>query len=174
MPNHYPQAMTRWLDDNQQKLWRSWVAASVLLPDRLGRDLIEAENLSKSDYEILVRLSESPDRRIRMSELAELTLSSRSRLSHQIDRMQLDGYVSREPCAEDRRGSWAVLTDAGWEKLVASAPSHVESVRRHLVDLLTPEEFHALGTACAKIVAHLESLPQNVSIRDLTAVPALR
>ena len=149
--------MTNWLDGEQQRLWRGWLAASHLLPDRLGRDLQESQGLTNADYEILVRLSEAPERRVRMSDLAEQTLSSRSRLSHQIDRMEKAGLVTRVPCEIDRRGAWAVLTDGGWDKLVASAPAHVESVRAHLVDVLSPEEFEALGNACLKIVEHLES-----------------
>lgn len=148
--------MTEWLSDSEQRSWRAWLAASTLLEDRLTRDLVAAKGLTMADYEILVRLSEHPERRIRMSELAELTLSSRSRLSHQIDRMENAGLVTREVCAQDRRGSFAVLTDTGWNTLVASAPDHVASVREHLVDVLTPEEFRALGEASAKIVAHLQ------------------
>jgi DNA-binding MarR family transcriptional regulator len=147
-----------WLDAEQQWLWRQWIAASTLLPDRLSRDLYQAHGISLADYEILVRLSESPQRRVRMSELADKTLSSRSRLSHQIDRMEKAGLVTREMCTEDRRGQWCVLTDVGWDLLVAAAPDHVESVRRHLVDVLSPEQFTALGVACGvvadRLVAH--------------------
>jgi DNA-binding MarR family transcriptional regulator len=105
-----------------------------------------------ADYEILVRLSESPERRVRMSDLAAMTLSSRSRLSHQIDRMEKADYVLRQECSDDRRGFFAVLTDHGWQTLVDAAPKHVESVRHRLVDVLTPEEFAELGRICQKIV----------------------
>jgi DNA-binding MarR family transcriptional regulator len=108
-----------------------------------------------ADYEILVRLSEAADHRVRMSELAERTLASRSRLSHQIDRMEKRGFVSREQCADDKRGQFAVLTESGWQTLVAAAPDHVESVRTHLVDVLTPAEFAELGAACEKILGGL-------------------
>lgn len=144
--------MTQWLSDDEQASWRSWVAATLLLPDRLNRDLQEETGLSLADYEILVYLSEAPGRRLRMSELAEKTLSSRSRLSHQIDRLESDGIVTRERCSDDRRGSFAVLSPKGWKVLVDSAPTHVESVRRHLVDVLTAEEFAELGRLC-QIVA---------------------
>ena len=123
--------MTRWLTDDEQRHWRAWLAASLLLNDRLSRDLQEQHGLTIADYEILVHLSEAPDRRLRMSELAEAALSSRSRLSHQIDRMARAGLVDRESCADDRRGAFAVLTQHGWDVLVAAAPDHVESVRRH-------------------------------------------
>ena len=149
--------MTRWLTDDEQQAWRAWIAASLLLPDRLSRELQERADISLPDYEILVYLSEAPDRRLRMSELAERTLSSRSRLSHQIDRMEGAGLVARFVCTEDRRGSFAALTEEGWSTLVAAAPDHVASVRSHLVDALTPEEFRALGSACQKISDRLQT-----------------
>lgn len=153
-------SMTRWLSDDEQCAWRSWVAAYLLVPDRLGRDLQEQAGLTFADYEILVRLSETPDRRMRMSDLAGLTLSSRSRLSHQIDRMQKAGYVDRQECTDDRRGYFAVLTDKGWDALVEAAPVHVESVRKRLLDTLTPEEFAELGRLSQKVVDGLEKSGQ--------------
>ena len=147
--------MTRWLTDDQQLAWRAWIAASLLLPDRLSRDLQDEAGISLADYEILVHLSESPQRRLRMSELADLTLSSRSRLSHQIDRMSNAGLVDRQPCSEDRRGAFAVLTQDGYDFLVTTAPAHVASVRAHLVDVLTPEEFDVLGRICTKVADRL-------------------
>lgn len=149
--------MTRWLSDDEQASWRSWIAASLLLPDRLSRDLQEQAGISLPDYEILVYLSEAPDRRLRMSELAARTLSSRSRLSHQVDRLSDAGLVDRQPCSDDRRGSFAVLTPQGWDFLVATAPVHVESVRDHLVDVLTPEEFAEFGHLCAKVASRLRA-----------------
>ena len=117
--------------------------------------------LTLADYEILVRLSDVPERQLRMSELAQVTLSSRSRLSHQIDRMEKAGLIERHPCPDDRRGYFAVLTEHGWTTLVAAAPDHVASVRRNLVDVLTPEEFAALGAASAKIAARLTGNSQE-------------
>ena len=148
--------MSTWLSLEQQRSWRAWLSASRLLTDRLNRDLQDQQGLTSADYEILVWLSEAPDRRLRMSELAERTLSSRSRLSHQIDRMEQAGLVARFVCTQDRRGSFAALTDEGWSTLVAAAPDHVASVRAHLVDALTPEEFQALGAACQKISDRLQ------------------
>jgi DNA-binding MarR family transcriptional regulator len=149
--------MTRWLTDEEQTLWRGWIAASMLLPDRLNRDLQESHGLTGTDYQILVELSESPDRRMRMSTLADHTMLSRSRLSHQIDRMAKAGLVERQVCDADGRGMFAVMTDHGWDTIVKAAPDHVESVRRHLLDQLTAEEYRAFGTACLKIVAGLQS-----------------
>ena len=148
--------MTRWLTPEEQESWRAWIQASLLLSDRLSRDIQAQHGLTFADYEILVWLSEAPDRRLRMSELARRALSSRSRLSHQVDRMERAGLVTREICTEDRRGSFAVLTEKGWQTIVAAAPDHVESVRTHLVDVLSPEEFAALGAACRKIADALQ------------------
>lgn len=148
---------TRWLTAEQQKHWRAYIAATELLQDRLSRELQASHGLTLSDYEILVRLSEAPDRRLRMSELADYTLSSRSRLSHQVDRLENQGLVERQACETDRRGANAVLTDKGWELLVAAAPTHVEGVREHLVDLLSDKEFAAVGKALATVAEHLQS-----------------
>lgn len=148
--------MTRWLSSQEQRSWRAWIAASTLLNDRLSRDLQAKHGLTLADYEILVWLSEHPEHRLRMSELAERTLASRSRLSHQIDRMERAGLVERQQCADDRRGSFAVLTKDGWAAISDAAPDHVDSVREHLVDVLTPAEFDALGRACAKVAEALE------------------
>lgn len=151
--------MTEWLNEEQQQYWRAWLAANTLLLDAFSRDLQESHGLTMADYEILVRLSESPDRRMRMSDLAEATLSSRSRLSHQIDRMERAGHVERMPCTDDKRGYFAVLTPAGWDTLVAAAPCHVGSVRDRIVDVLTPEEFAALGKASKRLLDHLGAEP---------------
>jgi DNA-binding MarR family transcriptional regulator len=147
--------MTQWLNEDEQRSWRAWLSVSLLLHDRLNRELQAQHGLTMADYEILVRLSEIPERRMRMSDLADVTLSSRSRLSHQIDRMEKAGLVEREHCTDDRRGAFAVLTELGWSTLVATAPDHVASVRAHLVDQLTPAEFAALGAACQKVSDHL-------------------
>ena len=103
--------MIRWLSAEQQAHWRAYIAATTLLGDRLNREMQAARGLSMADYEILVRLSEAPGRRLRMSQLAEFTLASRSRLSHQIDRLEKVGLVAREPCESDKRGANAVLTE---------------------------------------------------------------
>jgi DNA-binding MarR family transcriptional regulator len=150
--------MTRWLTEDEQRNWRAWLATSQLLQDRLTREMQAQHGLTMADYEILVRLSEKPDRQMRMSDLAQATLSSRSRLSHQIDRMEKAGLVERRLCEDDRRGAFAALTESGWNTLVAAAPDHVESVRNHLVDQLTPAEFTALGSACHKVAEHLSAI----------------
>lgn len=113
--------MTRWLSKEQQAHWRSWLTATTVLREQLSRELQDSHGLTITDYEIMVRLSEAENKSIRMSDLATLTLLSRSRLSHQIDRMENAGLVSREVCPDDRRGQLAVLTNAGMKALVAAA-----------------------------------------------------
>ena len=149
--------MTEWLDPDQQRRWRAWIAATTLLTERLSRELQASHGLSMADYEILVRLSEAEGRRLRMSTLADSTMASRSRLTHQIDRMVKAGLVCREACPLDRRGQHAVMTDAGWDKLVSAAPVHVAGVRQHMVDVLSPDEFAALGDSAARIAEALEA-----------------
>lgn len=147
----------RWLTPAEQRAWRTHLALHKLLMHRLDRELQE-HALSVNDYEILVDLSESPDRRMRMSDLADATIQSRSRLSHQISRMEAKGLVAREDCHDDRRGTFAVLTEEGWDTIQRVAPAHVASVREHFVDLLTDEQLEALETAYAPIVDHLKKL----------------
>jgi DNA-binding MarR family transcriptional regulator len=150
--------MTKWLTKDQQANWRAWIMASTLLDATLSRELQESHGLTITDYEILVRLSETKERQVRMSELADKTLLSRSRLSHQIDRMERAGLVERTVCEDDRRGQLCVLTDKGWKALVAAAPDHVSAVRAHFVDILSEAEYNALGNALKKVADHLDSL----------------
>lgn len=131
---------------------------AALLEERLGQELQRAHDLSLKDYEILVRLSEAPEHSIRMSELAEETQSSRSRLTHQIDRLEKLGYVRRDRCSGDNRGRLAVLTNAGMTALVEAAPTHVDGVRTHLVEQLTPEQYQSFGDASNAVAKHLASL----------------
>ena len=147
--------MTKWLSPDEQRSWLAFISAWTLLNHQLNTDLQSQHGLTIADYEILVRLSETEGQRMRMSELADATLASRSRLSHQVGRMETAGLVTREECAEDRRGSFAVLTEAGWQALVAAAPTHVTGVRANLVDVLSKSEFKALGDACQKIAASI-------------------
>jgi DNA-binding MarR family transcriptional regulator len=149
------QDTVRWLSTEEQRAWRGWIAAHILITEALDRDMKRDNGITMADYEILVRLSETPNRSLRMSELAQVTLSSRSRLSHQIARMESAGWVTRRECATDRRGTLAEMTEAGWELLVSAAPSHVSSVRRHLVDVLTPDEFAAAGSVGQKVADHI-------------------
>jgi DNA-binding MarR family transcriptional regulator len=139
---------TRWLDDQEHHAWRSYLAASRLLNSQLDRELQRDSQIPHAYYEILVNLSEAPDRSLRMSDLADASESSRSRLSHAVARLEKSGWVRRESCPTDRRGSFAVLTDTGFEALAAAAPAHVESVRKHLFDRLTREQVRQLAEIC--------------------------
>ncbi|MFI6484653.1 MarR family winged helix-turn-helix transcriptional regulator [Nonomuraea sp. NPDC050663] len=147
----------RWLTQAEQQAWRAHLTVHKLLMHRLDREL-HAFGLSINDYEILVNLSESPDHRMRMSDLADATIQSRSRLSHQISRMEAKGLVTREECADDRRGTFAVLTDDGWDAIKEVAPHHVSAVREHFVDRLSTDQLTEMQRAYAPIVEHLKSL----------------
>ena len=147
---------TRWLDTDEQRTWRAFLNANRLLFDTLERELQQDAGMPHGYYEILVRLSEAPGHRLRMSELAEKSISSRSRVSHAAKRLEEAGWLRREDCAEDRRGAWAVMTDKGYEALKTAAPGHVEGVRTHLFDQLTPEQVGQLRAISEAIVTHLE------------------
>jgi DNA-binding MarR family transcriptional regulator len=146
---------TRWLDVEEQKAWRAYLYSTQLLTDRLDRELTSATGISHAYYEILVALSETPGRSMRMSELADRCLSSRSRLSHAVSRLEERGWVRRQVCPEDGRGQLAVLTDEGFAALEAAAHVHVESVRTHLFDRLTPEQVVAMRDVGETLLRHL-------------------
>src|ERR1700712_1942619 len=136
--------MTRWLDEEEQRTWRAFLSATQLLFDQLDRELQRDAKIPHAYYEILVRLSEAPGRTLRMSQLADSTLSSRSRLSHAVSRLEESGWVERQSCPTDRRGQLAVLTEKGFAALASAAPTHVEGVRSHVFDPLSPEQRAAL------------------------------
>jgi DNA-binding MarR family transcriptional regulator len=145
----------RWLDVDEQKAWRAWLYSAQLLMDRLDRELTHETGISHAYYEILVALSETPGRKLRMSELADRCLSSRSRLSHAVSRLEERGWVGRELCPDDGRGQLAVLTDNGFAALEAAAPIHVASVRTHLFDQLSPEQVVAMRDLGETLLRHL-------------------
>ncbi len=151
-----PAAEPRWLDVDEQKAWRAWLYSAQLLLDRLDRELTHETGISHAYYEILVALSETPGRRLRMSELADRCLSSRSRLSHAVSRLEERGWVRREVCREDGRGQLAVLTDVGFAALEAAAPVHVASVRAHLFDQLSGEQVAAMRDMGETLLRHLD------------------
>ncbi|MGN9776457.1 MarR family winged helix-turn-helix transcriptional regulator [Micromonospora sp. H33] len=147
--------MTRWLNPDEQRTWRAFLTATRGLMDTLDRELQRDAGMPHAYYEILVRLSEAPERRLRMSDLADATGSSRSRLSHAIARLEAAGWVRREECPTDRRGQLALLTDEGFATLAAAAPGHVEGVRRHLFDALSPAQVDQLRRISETLVDHL-------------------
>lgn len=139
-------AEPRWLTDGEQRAWRAYLRASRLIEEALDRDL-QSHGVQLSEYEIISMLSETPGRRLRMSSLADLVVQSRSRLTHTATRLEKRGWVMREPCLADKRGVELVLTPAGLEAVRQMARVHVESVRRTVIDPVTPEQFEALGMA---------------------------
>ncbi|MFI6686888.1 MarR family winged helix-turn-helix transcriptional regulator [Streptomyces sp. NPDC050485] len=145
---------TNWLSDNEQCAWRTYLDVNRMLMSQMEKDL-QPFGLTNNDYEILVNLSESTDKRMRMSDLAAATLQSKSRLSHQITRMENAGLVRRENCESDRRGLFAVLTEHGTETMEKVAPHHVASVRRHFIDLLSSEALADLRGSLTPVAEHL-------------------
>lgn len=136
---------TRWLEPDEQRAWRSFITGVTALFEKLDRELRDAHGVSLAEYELMVRLSEASGHSLRMAELAASVSHSRSRTTHTISRMERAGIVSRGACSEDGRGVVAVLTDAGYRLLQEAARTHVEGVRRHLVDRAEPADFQAMG-----------------------------
>ncbi|MEV4311284.1 MarR family transcriptional regulator [Actinocrispum sp. NPDC049592] len=149
-------AEPRWLTEAEQRSWRAYVIGSERLRQRLNTELQEGHNLPLADYEVLVRLSEQPGCRMRMTVLADEVAQSKSRLSHQISRLEQAGLVRRSNCPNDARGILAQLTDKGMDQLRAAAPTHVEGVRDHLIDLISPEERAVLATVFERVQKHLD------------------
>jgi len=142
-----------WLTDEQQAAWRPFVALLLRLPAVLDAQLQRDAGLNHFDYLVLSGLSEAPGRTLRMSDLAATASSSLSRLSHVVSRLESKGWVRREPCPGDGRYINAVLTDAGWDKIVATAPGHVAAVRELLLDALSEEQFKELGAISTQVLA---------------------
>jgi len=156
---------TRWLDSDQQGSWRAFVVGVTLLLDRLDADLQHAFDVSLTEYEILVRLSERPERSMRMAQLADSLAHSRSRVTHTVARMQNAGLVARSTSPEDGRGIVCTLTDAGYALLVEAAHVHVEGVRDYLVDLAAEEDFAALGRVMNAVTDRLIAGHPEADIR---------
>lgn len=141
-----------WLSDEQQHVWRSYLLAQTHVADYLEAALHEY-GLSLAEYELLVRLSESPNHTARMGELAASVGHSRSRLTHTAKRMEQAGLIERTTCASDGRGVQAHMTEAGYELLKRAAPAHVDSVRRVFVDAIDPKDYVVLGRALQAVLA---------------------
>lgn len=149
-----------WLDAGEEAAWRAYLGMSRGLAEALERQLQRDSGLWLSDYEILVRLSEAPDRRLRMSDLADATTFSRSRLSHAMRRLEAPGWVERARCPNDRRGTFAQLTDVGFEKLRCAAAGHAEEVRRLLFAPLGATGTQQLRTIATEVTAALQHQPE--------------
>ena len=158
-------AEVRWLTTEEQRSWRAFLRGTHKLFDQLETELRTAYGLSRDDYEVLVSLSEGPPEGIRMSVLAENALMSRSRLTYTVDRMERNGLLERVACPEDGRGLRAALTRKGQKLLEAAAVTHVQGVRRWLVDVLSDREFKTVGTGFARV---LEQLPAGKAPADQT------
>lgn len=153
---------TRWLSAGEQLAWRSFLTACQTLFGAIDAQLLRDSDIPHGYYEILVRLSETPGRALRMTQLAEASASSKSRLSHAVARLEERGWVRRTNCPTDRRGQVAELTDEGFAALAAAAPGHVAQVRRSLIDRLTPEQVDQLREISAAIAEGAEPLPPGV------------
>ena len=147
---------TRWLNDDEMRLWRAFIQAGPSVIGRIDADLRADADLTMDDYEVLVHLSEIPDHRLRMSDLSERVLQSRARLSQRIDRMAARGLVAREKCDADGRGTFAALTPHGRATINSAAPDHVASVRRHLLDALDADAVAGTADALWQILDGLE------------------
>jgi DNA-binding MarR family transcriptional regulator len=154
-----------WLTADQQRSWRSFLLGSTLLMDRIERDMRERHGLSSPEYELLVRLSEAPRHELRMAELADSVKNSRSRITHTIKRLEEAGYVVRRACESDGRGVQAVLTDAGYAKLVAAAPDHVASVRQALIDIVDDADLETVGRVFRQVADQLEGGAPDAHLR---------
>ena len=131
---------TPWLDEQENRIWRSFLEATGRISTQLSESLKERTGLTMDDYEVLVHLSESDTHRVRMTELSRRLLHSQSRLTQRIDRLAKRGLVCREKCPDDGRGTFAVLTDEGMQVITEAAPHHVRDVRAALIDLIEPNE----------------------------------
>ena len=147
---------TRWLTPDEQRAWRAYLAATHLLEDALDRQLQQEAGMPHLYYSILATLSEAPERKLRMTDLAEGLKITRSRLTYAVTRLEKDGLVRREDCRWDKRGSIAALTEEGMRVLERAAPGHVETVRALLFDRLTPEQVGQLEEIFTSVTAGLQ------------------
>ncbi|ONM48660.1 MarR family winged helix-turn-helix transcriptional regulator [Nocardia donostiensis] len=157
---------TRWLDDDEQRLWRSYLDATRLLFQELDKQLARDAGITLADYEILVLLSEAPQRRLRMRDLADASTTSRSGITRAITRLETAGWVTRVDCETDKRGAWAELTDAGAAKLAAAGPGHVAAVRENMFDLLSPRGIAVMTHGFGEMRQHMLENREKLSRAD--------
>ncbi|MFI9550250.1 MarR family winged helix-turn-helix transcriptional regulator [Nonomuraea endophytica] len=155
----------RWLDEAEARAWLGYRRMFLLLNREVARDLAQACGLSEADYDVLSNLSGAPGDSIRLTKLAAHLKWSKSRLSHQLTRMQQRGLISREEHPSDARGAVIVLTEEGRRTIEEAAPGHVASVRRNFIDLLTPQQLAAFGDIAWSVVERLNeaAAPQKTS-----------
>ena len=147
--------MTRWLTEEEQRAWRGLLRMTAQLNARANRLLQEEYGISLADYEVLVALSEAPEGQLRVFEVADALAWEQSRVSHQLARMQRRGLITREGCATDARGAFAVLTTAGRAAIERAAPAHVEQVRQLVFDELSHEQVSALTEITTRVLDRL-------------------
>jgi DNA-binding MarR family transcriptional regulator len=152
---------TRWLTPEEQRAWRAYVAGYLLVEDAIDRQLQQEAGMPHLYYSILANLSDTPERRLRMTELAEQLKITRSRLTYAVTRLEKDGLLRREDCSWDKRGSVAVLTDEGMAVLEKTAPGHVDTVRASLFARLTPEQVGQLEDIFTQVVRGFQGGDSN-------------
>ena len=150
------QPVTRWLSAEEQRAWLAWLGATELLMGSLDAQLQRDAGFPHAYYAILAQLSHAPDRTLRMSDLAGVVNASPSRLSHAVGKLEERGWVTRSPSTCDKRSTMCTLTDAGFDVLAEQAPGHVEAVRKHLFDALTPEQVGQLEQICNAVLNGLD------------------
>jgi DNA-binding MarR family transcriptional regulator len=147
--------MIRWLTEEEQRAWRGLLRMTTQLNARMNRQLLQDYGISLADYEVLVALSEAPAGRLRVFEVADALAWEQSRVSHQLARMQRRGLITREDCASDARGAFAVLTEAGRAAIERAAPAHVETVRQLVFDGLTQDQLTTLTEVTSRVLGRL-------------------
>jgi DNA-binding MarR family transcriptional regulator len=145
---------TRWLDDEEMRIWRGFVEACGRVAHELEQALKQNADMTHDDYEVLVLLSEAPAHRMRMTELSQRLVHSQSRLTQRVDRLVKRGWVGREQCPEDRRGVHAVITPEGMTQIETAAPGHVRDVREFLIDLIEPGERPIVADVLERVATH--------------------
>jgi DNA-binding MarR family transcriptional regulator len=152
---------TAWLTEQEERVWRTWVLLNAELTAALQRQMQAEAGLSISDYEVLVHLTDAPEGRIRVTELAALLQWERSRVSHHVTRMERRGLVERVECVDDARGAFVAITGAGRAANAQAAPGHVRAVRQLVFDPLGPDEVAELGRLLQKISSGQTSQAQD-------------
>jgi DNA-binding MarR family transcriptional regulator len=152
-----------WLTEKQQRVWREWLAMNARLPAALHRQLQSDSGLSLQDFDVLVRLTDTPGARVRILPLANALGWERSRLSHHVKRMEGRGLVEREECVDDGRGAFVVLTEQGRAAIERAAPGHARTVRQLVFDQLSDDEVDTLGAVLGTVLTQLSqrAVPQK-------------
>lgn len=162
---------TRWLDDDERETWKHLNLMQLQLMGLLGRDLA-GTGLSYPDYLVLAALSDAADNRLRLVELGCGIGWEKSRISHHVTRMEQRGLVAKERCPSDKRGLFVAMTPEGRAAIEAAAPGHVETVRRHFIDLLSPAQLQTLDEICTTVLDHLPGAVGSAAGGDCSAPPA--